>query len=168
MQARTTLLSAAALGFALLVGPARAADLPKEGTFTATFSAAGTYKATPLGEERWFGSWEEYGLSVGSGLLDHTRGHCWGVTEGMKTIATSRGYCLGTDPAGDQVALEVATDGKVDFSQPIPVIDTFTAGTGKYAGISGGWSAIAHSPEFKAPEGRYVQYGPIKGSYKLP
>src|SRR5690242_3317960 len=49
VQARTTLLSAAALGFALLVGPARAADLPKEGTFTATFSAAGTYKPNPAG-----------------------------------------------------------------------------------------------------------------------
>ena len=57
MQARTTLLSAA-LGFALLVGPARAADLPKEGTFTSTYSAAGTYKATSLGEERWFNSSE--------------------------------------------------------------------------------------------------------------
>src|SRR3954451_23222214 len=55
MQARATLLSAA-LGFALLGGPTRAADLPKEGTITATYSAAGTYKATPLGEERWFNS----------------------------------------------------------------------------------------------------------------
>jgi len=68
MQARTTLLSAA-LGFALLVGPARAADLPKEGTVTATWSGAGTFKSIPLGEERWFGSIEEYGFTVGSGLL---------------------------------------------------------------------------------------------------
>src|SRR4051812_46305628 len=76
MQARTTLLSAAVLGFALLGGPARAADLPKEGTITATYSSAGTSKATPLGEERWFASYEEYGLTVGSGLLDHTTWHC--------------------------------------------------------------------------------------------
>ena len=45
---------------------------------------------------------------------------------------------------------------------------TITAGTGKYAGISGGWSFIAHGSEFKAPEGRYAQYGSVKGSYKLP
>ena len=62
MQAHTTLLSAAALGFALLVGPARAADLPKEGTFTGTYSAVGTSKPSPLGEARWFGSWDEDGL----------------------------------------------------------------------------------------------------------
>src|SRR3954447_16253197 len=92
MQARATLLSAAALGFALLGGPTRAADLPKEGTITATYSAAGTYKATPLGEERWFNSWEEHGLTVGDGLFDHITWHCWGVDDGMKTIATARGY----------------------------------------------------------------------------
>src|SRR3954467_15260658 len=84
MQARTILLSAAALGFALLVGPARAADLPKEGTFTVTSSLAGTYKATTLDEGQYFDSWEEYGLAVGDGLLDHTTWHCWGVGEGMK------------------------------------------------------------------------------------
>jgi hypothetical protein len=35
----------AALGFALLVGPVWAADLPKEGTVTATWSGAGTIPA---------------------------------------------------------------------------------------------------------------------------
>src|SRR5689334_22436869 len=106
MQTRTILLSAAALGFALLVGPARAADLPKEGTIASTYSSAGTSKDIQLGGERWFSSIEEHGLEVGSGLLDHTTWHCWGVGDGMKTIATFRGYCLGTDPAGDQIAVE--------------------------------------------------------------
>ena len=168
MQARTILLSAAALGFALLIGPARAADLPKEGTFTGTYSAAGTYKTTPLGEERWFSSSEQYGLTVGSGLLDHITWHCWGVADGMKTIATIRGYCVGTAPTGDQIAFEAVSDGEIDSSKPFAVTCTLTAGTGKYAGISGGWSFICHGSEFKAPEGRYVQYASIKGSYKLP
>ena len=168
MQARTTLLSAAALGFALLIGPTRAADLPKEGTFTATYSAAGTFKATMLGEDRWFVSFEEHGLSVGSGLFDHATWHCWGMGDGMKTIATDRGYCIITVPTGDQIAAEVASDGKVDQSKPFNVIGTITAGTGKYAGISGGWSFIAQDSEFKASEGRSVDYGPLKGSYKLP
>ena len=168
MQARTTLLSAAVLGFALLVGPARAADLPKEGTINVTYSAAGTFKQIPLGEERWFGSFEDYGLSVGSGLLDHMTWHCWGVGDGMKNLAAFRGYCVGTDPTGDQIAIEIVTDGKIDLSKAFTVTNTITAGTGKYAGISGGWSSINHSPEFKAPEGRYVQYASLKGSYKLP
>jgi hypothetical protein len=86
----------------------------------------------------------------------------------MKTIATARGYCMLTDPTGDHIAAEPVTDGKVDFSKPFMVKATIAAGTGKYAGISGEWSFIARGPEFKAPEGQYVQYGPIKGNYKLP
>jgi hypothetical protein len=168
MQARTTLLSATALGFALVVGSAWAADLPKEGTFTVTSSLAGTFKATTLDEGRYFDSWEEYGLAVGDGLLDHITWHCWGVGEGMKTIGTARGYCVGTAPTGDQIAAEVFTDGKVDLTKVYTVPGTITAGTGKYAGISGGWSGICHSSEFKASEGRYAQYCSIKGSYKLP
>jgi hypothetical protein len=158
----------AVLGFVLLVGPARAADLPKEGTFTATYSSAGTGKVTPVGEERWIGSDEEHGLTVGSGLLDHMTIHCGGVADGMKNMATFRGYCVGIDPAGDQIVFEYVSDGKVDLSKPYTATATLTGGTGKYAGISGGWSIIGHSGEFKAPEGRYVQYASYKGSYKLP
>jgi hypothetical protein len=167
MQAHTTLLSAA-LGFALLVGPAWAADLPKEGTDTGTYSAIGTSKATSLGEGRWFGSSEEDGLQVGGGLLDHMTAHCWGVNEGMKTIGTFRGYCVATDPTGDQIAIEYVSDGKVDFSKPFTAINTITAGTGKYAGISAKWTDDCHTSEFKAPEGRYFEYCLSKGSYKLP
>jgi hypothetical protein len=166
MQAHTTL--SAALGFALLVGPAWAADLPKEGTVTATWSGTGTFKPVPVGEERWFGPFEEYGFTVGSGLLDHITWHCWGVADGTKNIGVFRGYCVGNDPAGDQIAMEVASDGKVDFSKATNIIHTLTAGTGKYAGISGGWNFMGHGSEFKASEGRYAQYGPLNGSYKLP
>lgn len=165
MQAHRTLLPAAALSLALFVGYARAADLPKEGTITVSYSAVGTFKSTSLGDERWFSSTEEYGLALGDGLLDHTTWHCWGMGDGMKTIGVFRGYCVGTDPKGDQIALEYVTDGKIDFSKTYTATNTLTAGTGKYAGISGGWSGTCHSSEFKAPEGRFAQLN--KGSYKL-
>ena len=90
------------------------------------------------------------------------------MADGMKIIATFRCYCMLTGPAGDQIAIELVTDRKVDTSKPYTVTHTLTAGTGKYTGISGGWSVIAHGFEFKAPEGLYVQYGTLKGSYKLP
>ena len=164
--ALSTLVLTAAMAFG---ATAIAADLPKEGTFTATYSAVGTTKSSPLGEARWFGSWDEDGLSVGSGLFDHFTWHCWGVSEGMKAIGTVHGYCLGTDPTGDQIATEDISDGKVDLTKPFTVASTFTGGTGKYAGISGKSTDDCHGPEFKMPEGRYVQYCPtIKGSYKLP
>lgn len=107
-------------------------------------------------------------MSVGSGLLDHTTWHCWGTADGMKTIATLHGYCVGLDPAGDQIASEFVSDGKIDLSKPNTFIDTLIAGTGKYAGISGKGTNDCHGSEFKASEGRYVQYCSTKGSYKLP
>jgi hypothetical protein len=46
---------------------------------------------------------------------------------------------------------------------------TFTTGTGKYAGISGGGTFTCHSPDFRtAAEGTYAQYCTDSGSYKLP
>lgn len=169
MQPRTSMLSAAVLSGAMLVSTAAgAADLPKDGTFTATYSAAGTYKATTVSKERWFASWDENGLTVGSGLLDHMTWHCWGVMDGGKGILQGGGYCVLTDPAGDQIATDIASDGKVDYSKPYGVTGAIITGTGRYAGISGGWTLVVHSPEFKTAEGSYAQYGPMKGSYKLP
>jgi hypothetical protein len=50
MQPRTCMLYAAALSTGMLLGgAAMAADLPKEGTFSVTYSSAGTIKATPVG-----------------------------------------------------------------------------------------------------------------------
>jgi hypothetical protein len=44
-----------------------------------------------------------------------------------------------------------------------------STGTGKYAGISGGFSYVIHGNEFRsAAEGTYVNYGTNQGSYKLP
>ena len=169
MRLRTCTLSVFTLGAALLFGiEASAGDLPKEGTFTATYSSVGTVKITPLGKERWFAAFDENGLTVGGGLLDHMAWHCWGILDGASTIVQYRNYCVSTDPAGDQIGADVVSDGKIDLSKPFSATASFVAGTGKYAGISGGWSFVGHSSEFKTPDGTYVQYGPIKGSYKLP
>ena len=75
---------------------------------------------------------------------------------------------MGISPTGDQIAVEVVTDGKVDYSKAFTAMNTITAGTGKYAGISGRLSYITQGHEFKAPEGRYAAYNSYKGSYKLP
>jgi hypothetical protein len=46
---------------------------------------------------------------------------------------------------------------------------TFTTGTGKYTGITGGATIVVHGPEFRtATEGTSVQYGEIQAKYKLP
>ena len=85
-------------------------------------------------------------------------------------MAQHSGYCVGTDPAGDQVVGEIASNGKYaadakSFSGTL----TLTTGTGKYTGISGRWTYVNQGPEFRpASEGTYFSYTTNQGSYKLP
>jgi hypothetical protein len=149
---------------------AMAADLPKEGTFTFTYSGAGTFKATPIGKERLLAAWDENGLSVGNGLFDHVTWHCWGIADTANRMSQWQGYCVTTDPAGDQIVAEVASDGKYPAdAKSFRGTGKLTTGTGKYAGVSGGYTADLHAPEFRtAAEGTFAQYGTTQGSYKLP
>ena len=171
MQPHTCKLSAFTLSTAIFFGTAAiAGDLPKEGTFTATSSFYGTYKATLIGKELILNAFDENGLSVGSGLLDHMTWHCWGLYDITNGKAQHHGYCVATDPAGDQIGSSFASDGRYpadakSFSGAV----TFISGTGKYAGISGGDKYVGHAPEFRtAAEGTFVEYTTIQGSYKLP
>jgi hypothetical protein len=173
MRYRTCLLSVLpfTLGVALPFNNAAiAGDLPKEGTYSVTYFGAGTFKATPIGKQRVLLAWDENGLTVGTGLLDHMTWHCWGLLNIANGMIDWLGYCVATDPAGDQVASDVASDGKYPANaKSYKATGNITTGTGKYAGISGGWGFVGHNPEFRtAAEGTEVQYTTFQGSYKLP
>ena len=162
---RTLVIAALALGIST---PALAQM--KEGTFSVTFSGAGTGKAIAIGKERLLIAWDENALTVGNGFLDHATWHCFGLYDVASGMAQWQGYCVATDPAGDQVVSNVASDGKYAAdAKSFNGTGTFTTGTGKYAGISGGWTMVGHVPEFRTavPESTYVQYGPIQGGYKI-
>jgi hypothetical protein len=149
---------------------AMAADLPKEGTFTHTYSSYGVAKATQIGKDRLLVVLDENGLTVGDGLTDHVRWHCFGMEDATKGMAQAQYYCVGTDPGGDQIVIDAATDGKfaVD-AKSLRGTSTFTTGTGKYAGISGGFKLECHAAEFQsAADGTFVNYCLCQGSYKLP
>ena len=88
---------------AMLLGTAIAADLPKEGTYSATYSGYGTYKATPVGKERLLLVFDQNGLSVRNGIMDHMTQHCWGVGDFINGMGGTHGYCVATDPTGDQL-----------------------------------------------------------------
>jgi hypothetical protein len=166
MIMRRTLVIAA---LALAIATPTLAQM-KEGTFSVTVSSAGTFKATAIGKERLLSAWDESGLTVGNGFLDHATWHCFGLYDVMNGRAQWQGRCVATDPAGDQVVSNVASDGKyLADAKSYNGTGTFTTGTGKYAGISGGWTFVGHSPEFRtaAPESTYVQYGSLQGSYKI-
>jgi len=52
---------------------AMAADLPKEGTFSGTYTAVGTYKAIKVGD-RALSIADELGVQVTNGVADHIAG----------------------------------------------------------------------------------------------
>jgi len=171
MQPRARTLSAVTLGAAMLFGAAAmAADLPKEGTFSHTTSAFFTFKGTPIGKGRFLNTWDNNGLSVGTGLTDHMTWHCFGLQDTTDGMAEYNGYCVTTDPDGDQIVFNVVSDGKFAWdAKSVKGRATLTTGTGKYAGITGTVTYVCHSAEFKtAAEGTGVLYCPSQGSYKLP
>ena len=158
-------------GAAMTLGAsAMAADLPKEDKFSVMLSGAGAAKVTAIGKERLLIAWDENDLTVGTGIFDHVTWHCFGLYEVMNAMAQAQGYCVVTDPAGDQIVGNIVIDGKpAADAKSYSVTGTITTGTGKYAGISGGWTFVVHGPEFRtATEGTYVTYGPLQGSYRLP
>jgi hypothetical protein len=75
-----TSLSLACIGLSavLLCGSATAAELPKEGPFTAMYSGFGTWKGTAIGKDRFLSAWDESGLTVATGFQDRMTWHCFG------------------------------------------------------------------------------------------
>jgi hypothetical protein len=144
--------------------------LPKEGTLSGTYSAYGTFKATTVGKERLLNLFDENGVTLGNGFINHMTWHCWGMGDFTNGSGQDHGYCLGTDPTGDQVVINFGPDEKHKTDQDSwNGSVTFTTGTGKYAGISGGWTYTIYGNSLKSTTpGTYYDYGNFQGSYKLP
>lgn len=171
MQSRTCILSAITLTLAMSLGAAAmAADMPKEGTFNGSWYGSGAGKATALGKEVLLSAFEQNALTLGNGLIDHLTWHCSGLYEMTKGMAEHHGYCVATDPAGDQFAGNFASDGKYPAdAKSYSGAVTFIGGAGKYAGIIGGFKYVGHAPEFRAAAGdAFFEYITLQGSYKLP
>jgi hypothetical protein len=171
MQHYTCMRSAFALGAAMFFGTAAmAADLPKEGTFSGSVYAFGTLKATRVGKELLLSVFDDNGLSLGNGLFDHTTWHCWGTANFANGVGAPHGSCVATDPAGDQISFDFQQEKWSSLNaKNVPTSAKFTGGTGKYAGISGGFTGVVHVNEFRtAVEGTYAVPVPFQGSYKLP
>ena len=128
MRYRTCLLSVLPLmlGVALMFNTAAiAGDLPKEGTYSATYSTYGTVKAAAqVGKEVLLVGWDESGLSVGKGILDHVTWHCWGLFNIINgTAQTTGGYCVVTDPILVEINLRLilpATNGVPKTQRALP------------------------------------------------
>ena len=92
-----------------------------------------------------------------------------GLGDFTSGVRLSHGYCVGTDPSGDQVAINFA-DEKHSLDQKIvPGSFTLTTGTGKYAGITGSATYEGDESAFRSPEGGpNFDHNTHHGSYKLP
>jgi hypothetical protein len=171
MQPRTRMLSALTLGTGMAFGAAgMAADMPKEGTYDDEYAAYGTSKATAIGKERVLVSFDHNGLWLSKGFGNHMTWHCFGLADITNGMEQFHGYCVGTDPNGDQLVGDISSVGK--FPADAKSADgklTFTTGTGRYAGISGGGTFTCHGSEFRtAVEGTSAEYCTNSGSYKIP
>jgi hypothetical protein len=151
-------------GFAV---SAMAADLAKEGAYTGTYSAIGTYKTIKIGD-RSLTTADEMGVQVTNGVADHMTFHCWGTSETANGESIDSGYCVASDPSGDLIEGKYAND-KHKQGQPFKGSFSMVAGTGKFSGISGTCPNEHHGSEFRpVVEGTYVSYVTFDCHYKLP
>ena len=171
MQSRTCILTAFTLSTAMAFGvAAMAAELPKEGSFSGTKTATGTYKLYPVGKDRAVFNWEVNGVTVGTGVVDHVTRHCYGEGNIAGSLEWANATCIMTDTSGDQI-LAIGNSDKHEHDKAYNWTGTLIAGTGKYAGITGDVTWASESPvAFRTadPAVSLGYYGTIKGSYKLP
>lgn len=138
----------------------------------------GTWKSTLLGrghtQGRWVGNWllfvyDENGTTDGDGIFDHTTWHCWGRGDFLNEVGFTHGGCIGIDPTRDMAVLNFLSDKHPLDQKIIKGWFKFTAGTGKYAGITGTGSYTNDGAMLKTSEqGTYVSHNTIEGNYKLP
>ena len=160
---RLTALSAGlSMTLALLLSSAAAEDLPKQGSFAATYAAAGTLtRNIEFGDATKIVSMENRIIATndaGQGIFHNTTGDCIGVRGGEART----GYCVFTDKDGDKFVepWNIAPGAKKGTA-------TLGPGTGKYKGIEGNleWEVVTSLP---AASGTYNFIGKKRGSYRLP
>jgi hypothetical protein len=141
----------------------------KEGTTNGHYYAYGTVKINAVGKERVLISFDDNGLTLGQGLMDHMTLHCWGIGDFTNGMGLSHGLCTGMDPGGDQITMEFSENEKHTLDAKIwGGTFSYTGGTGKFAGITGKGTYVLHNNDFKPQnEGTYVVYNDYQASYKI-
>jgi hypothetical protein len=159
------------LGIALLAafGPEAQAQIPKEGTSSATWAFCGPFKAIPMGQERIQMTYEVMGVAIGEtseDLFHNASFRCLGALHAVKgKYDNNRGFCVSTRPDGDQVFFTYEVTGELGRSGKGTT--TIVGGTGKLTGIQGNfeYTQLMMRP---SAEGTLQGYNRGKGHYKLP
>ena len=124
----------------LFPGVVRADELAKSGTGTIHSGWRGAGSVTEVGDKHvyWTGTWSAVSFNdEGRGFLHRMAWTCPAVSDINNGVASMRGMCVLTDAQGDKIHGNWSNEGPLDKE----VVGRFemTAGTGKYAGIKGGW-----------------------------
>jgi len=152
----------------MLVLEAPASAQMDEGTLRGTLTAFGTVSATATGKERLVLAFDENGLSVTNGPLDHMTWHCSGLADFINGLGQARGFCAGNDPAGDQVVFNWESEEHTPDQKVVRGTFAWTGGTGKYAGIRGAGTYVDYAGEFRPlADGAIVTYLTFEGGYTI-
>jgi hypothetical protein len=130
-----------------------------------------TFKMLPLGPDRGYMPWENFGVVVsdtGEGLFHAATIRCFGANFGEKGSFEGEGYCAYTLKDGEKVFSSIKIGGKMGMPMP-PAQGTakMIGGTGKYAGIEGRVEYTSYTLRPSAEGiGQSLNRGKI--TYKLP
>lgn len=159
---------AAIVLLATAAGSTLSADPPKQGSFTAKFGYFATTKVYEIDKGHMLVAGEWSGTSfndAGSGMLHGAATMCPGMVDIQANGEHyGHGYCVFTDAAGDKVYSTWECKG------PLPCNNgtaTFTGGTGKYAGIKGGFTWQNSGTAVQSPSGQ-MGYNSWSAKYQLP
>ncbi len=164
---------AAFAALAPLAPPARGQGTPAGGSgvsFEGNWTATGTSHVLAMGSDRRAATVHLSGslvLTAGEGLSRGFRIEAIAFSDGL---GTTLGECVWTDDRGEQLFSDIKGGG---FRTGRHVVGTITGGTGRYAGVSGGyefdWQYVVSDPEggFQAAatglRGRVSRLAPTAG-----
>lgn len=157
-----TMLAAGLAASSAFVPSVSAEDLPRQGSFAVTYTAAGTLtRIIDVGDGTKVVAMDSRLIATndaGQGIFQNVTGDCLGVRGGD----ARSGYCVFTDKDGDKFVepWSVAPGAKKGTA-------TLGPGTGKYKGIEGNleFEVVTSLP---ASSGAVNFVGKKRGTYRLP
>ena len=162
------------LASVLFASAAAAGELPKEGKYSGDYYSSGSLVVAAMNKEATQGvrNFDEVGVTVGSGILDHMTWRCMGEQGGFAEKVRATGMCVATDLGGDQIVGDFVASPVPMSEKERPGKFEFVGGTGKYAGITGTFTYINYPYEMPYSElvaaNRYAAHNTYQGTYKLP
>ena len=159
MKTKTSALIVALFTLVAVAHPATA-EMPKEGTGTATTIYSGTFTAVPADEGHYIVHYTNKGVIVSddkNSPFNNMSSYNVGTMYFENGVGRLTGYMTCTDPEGDKVVIEL----KETNSKPAPAPGG-NSGTGKYIYGTGKFAGIEGTIEYK----RWYVYPASKDTYQ--